>query len=300
MYGGDGIVRVRYIYDSWGNTLSVQDANGKEITDPNHMGNLNPMRYRGYYFDTETGLYYVSSRYYDPETCRFINVDDVDLLGANGDFTSYNLFAYCGNNPVSRQDPNGRFWITAGIMAVGGLIGAAINTVSSIATQQALTGTVNWKSVGIAAASGFVSGAIAASPLGLTGQVIAGGVIGGLSYAADCYVNNKAMKLDEAIFAVGMGAASGRIGGSGANEKMVLSNAIKSTKQTIVRENRRANQKYAQKVIETTIRSRNNTLASTAVVSSFRFAAGSVVSNGFSGFYSKVGLFSNVPTLKPW
>ena len=130
--------------------------------------------------------------------------------------------------------------------------------------------------------------------------MIAGGVIGGLSYAADCYVNNKAMKLDEAIFAVGMGAASGRIGGSGANEKMVLSNAIKSTKQTIVRENRRANQKYAQKVIETTIRSRNNTLASTAVVSSFRFAAGSVVSNGFSGFYSKVGLFSNVPTLKPW
>ena len=107
-------------------------------------------------------------------------------------------------------------------MAVGGLIGAAISAVSSAVTQQALTGTVNWKSVGVAAASGFVSGAVAASPLGVVGQQIAGGVIGGLSFAADCYVNDKAMKLDEAILSVGMGVVSGRIGGSGANKKWYL------------------------------------------------------------------------------
>ena len=73
LYGGDGIIRVRYIYDSWGNTLSVQDANGQEITSPNNMGNLNPFRHREYYFDTETGLYYLHSRYYDPQTCRYVN-----------------------------------------------------------------------------------------------------------------------------------------------------------------------------------------------------------------------------------
>ena len=264
------------------------------------LGVLNPFRYRGYVYDTESGLYYVSSRYYDPEIGRFINADDVDLLGANGDFASLNLFVYCGNNPVSREDPSGGLWVTAGLMAVGGLIGAAISAVSSAVTQQALTGTVNWKSVGVAAASGFVSGAVAASPLGIVGQQIAGGVIGGLSYAADCYVNDKAMKLDEAILSVGMGVVSGRIGGSGANEKMVLSNAAKSAKQTIARESRRANQQYAQKVIAATISSRNNTFASTAWVASFRFAAGTGISNGATGKYSSLELFPNAPTWKPW
>ena len=64
---------------------------------------INPLRYRGYYYDAETGFYYVSSRYYDPEVGRFINADSVSMLGANGDFASLNLFAYCGNNPVSRK-----------------------------------------------------------------------------------------------------------------------------------------------------------------------------------------------------
>ena len=240
------------------------------------------------------------SRYYDPQTGRFINADDVDLLGANGDFASLNLFAYCGNNPVSREDSNGGFWLTVGVMAVGGLIGAAISAVSSAVTQQALTGTVNWKSVGVAAATGFVSGAVAASPLGIVGQQVAGGVIGGLSYVADCYVNDKAMKLDEAVLSVGMGVISGRIGGPGANEKMVLSNAAKSAKQTIARETRRANQKYAQKVIAATISSRNNTFATTAWAASFRFAAGTGVSNGFNGSYSSWGWFPDAPTWKPW
>ena len=122
MYGGDGIVRVRYIYDSWGNTLSVQDANGKEITDPNHMGNLNPMRYRGYYFDTETGLYYLHSRYYDPQTCRFVNGDGYVSTGQG--ILGSNMFAYCENNPVNRIDPSGEIAITATI--TGTAIGVAL------------------------------------------------------------------------------------------------------------------------------------------------------------------------------
>ena len=286
----DGTPVASYCYDAWGKILACDGA----------LAELNPLRYRGYVYDQETGFYYVSSRYFDPEVGRFINADDVNLLGANGDLVSLNLFAYCGNNPVSREDANGGFWLTVGVMAVGGLIGAAISAVSSVVTQQALTGTVNWKSVGVATAAGFVSGAVAASPLGLVGQQVAGGVIGGLSYAADCYVNDKAMKLDEAVLSVGMGVISGRIGGSGANEKMALSNAAKSAKQTIVRETRRANQKYAQKVIAAAICSRNNAFATTAWVASFRFAAGTGVSNGVNGKYSSWGLFPDAPTWKPW
>ena len=71
------------------------------------VGVKNPIRYRGYYYDVETGLYYLQSRYYDPQTGRFINADDIDFIGADGSFASYNLFSYCSNNPVINSDPSG-------------------------------------------------------------------------------------------------------------------------------------------------------------------------------------------------
>ena len=285
---------VEYKYDAWGRILS------KTGTMASTLGTLNPFRYRGYVYDEETGLYYVSSRYYNPETSRFINTDDIDLLGINDDCASLNLFAYCGNNPVSREDANGGFWLTVGIMAIGGLIGAAISAISSVVTQQAQTGTVNWKSVGVATASGFASGAIAASPLGLTGQMVAGGVIGGLSYAADCYVNDEAIAMDDAVLSVGLGVFSGWLGGSGANEKMVLNNVVKGANKTIVREMRRANRKYAQKAIAATIRARNNTFAITAWDAGVKFAAGTEISNAINGQYSNCDRFPHAPTWKAW
>lgn len=72
-------------------------------TSTTHIANLNPFRYRGYYYDKETGFYYLNSRYYDPLTGRFINADGQ----INSDVTGTNLFAYCGNNPVMRTDDNG-------------------------------------------------------------------------------------------------------------------------------------------------------------------------------------------------
>ena len=80
-------------------------------SQPNHIANVNPIRYRGYYYDTESGLYYLKSRYYDPVTCRFINADGYISTGQG--LLSTNMFAYCGNNPVNRKDPTGQFWITA-------------------------------------------------------------------------------------------------------------------------------------------------------------------------------------------
>ena len=111
LYAGDGSLRARYIYDSWGNTLSVQDGNGQEITNAEHIANLNPFRYRGYYFDSETGLYYLQNRYYDPQTCRFVNGDGYVSTGQG--FTGNNMFAYCLNNPVNCTDPSGKLAATA-------------------------------------------------------------------------------------------------------------------------------------------------------------------------------------------
>ena len=97
----DGNRIVEYTYGPFGQLLEVYG------TAAATLGAINPLRYRGYYYDTETGLYYLNSRHYDPEVGRFINADGVidptSVLGTN-------LYAYCGNNPVMRVDSNGHSW----------------------------------------------------------------------------------------------------------------------------------------------------------------------------------------------
>ena len=132
---------VSYVYDSWGKLVSVTDASGNDKSgDASFIGNLNPFRYRGYYYDTETGLYYLNSRYYDPEVGRWINADGYVSTGQ--DMTGYNMFAYCGNNPVNRKDPTGQFWITAlivtavvAVCAVG-LSGCSAEPTSDVGAAQ--------------------------------------------------------------------------------------------------------------------------------------------------------------------
>ena len=110
IYNGAGELKAHYEYDAWGNVISITDNNGNAITNPNHIGNLNPFRYRGYYQDTETGLYYLMSRYYDAIIHRFINADGYFQAGTS--ILDGNTFAYCGNNPVSRADTGGDSWFS--------------------------------------------------------------------------------------------------------------------------------------------------------------------------------------------
>ena len=103
-----GNLLYQYRYDAWG-VPTVLDAQGNPISpDSAHIANANPLRYRGYFFDSETGFYYLLSRYYDPETGRFINADEQFSIG--GDLTGLNMFAYCDNNPISRSDQSGNAW----------------------------------------------------------------------------------------------------------------------------------------------------------------------------------------------
>ena len=102
-----GNVLVTYTYDTWGKLISITGSMA------NTIGIINPFRYRGYYYDTETGFYYCNSRYYDPEVSRFISADTTDLLSATPmALTDKNLYAYCDNNPVVRIDRGGQFWET--------------------------------------------------------------------------------------------------------------------------------------------------------------------------------------------
>ena len=80
------------------------------------IGQINPFRYRGYYYDTETGFFYLQSRYYDPVVGRFLNADGI--IGANGGILGYNMFAYCGNNPIVRVDRDGYFWEIVVVLAI--------------------------------------------------------------------------------------------------------------------------------------------------------------------------------------
>ena len=90
---------VEYTYDAWGKLISTTG------TLASTLGADNPFRYRGYYYDTETGLYYLMTRYYDPEVCRFISAD-VYLSTGQG-VLGNNRFAYCNNNPMLLSDSNG-------------------------------------------------------------------------------------------------------------------------------------------------------------------------------------------------
>lgn len=116
---------VNYVYDAWGNHKVLNATTEEEITDANHIGNLNPFRYRGYYYDTEFKLYYLQTRYYDPEVGRFISQDGINYADPET-INGLNLYVYCSNNPVTFYDPSGHFVLVASLTALFGLGAIAI------------------------------------------------------------------------------------------------------------------------------------------------------------------------------
>ena len=114
-----GSAAATYEYDAWGNVRSKSGT----------MADKNPLRYRGYYYDSETGFYYLQSRYYDPANYRFINADTYTSTDST-DAVAFNMFAYCANNPVTGLDPAGE-WNWGGVLAGLGVI---LGTVITVAT----------------------------------------------------------------------------------------------------------------------------------------------------------------------
>ncbi|MBP3495776.1 MAG: RHS repeat-associated core domain-containing protein, partial [Clostridia bacterium] len=127
------------------------------------IAQYNPFRYRGYYFDEESGYYYLNSRYYDPQTKRFLNSNDIGVITATPEgLTDKNLYAYCDNNPVMRSDTGGEFWnwiVGAVVGAVVGFVGQVISDVITSAINGEIT-ISNWQTYTGAVVGGAVGGAI--------------------------------------------------------------------------------------------------------------------------------------------
>ena len=188
-----GNVVVEYKYDAWGNH-AVLDANGADINDASHIGNLNPFRYRGYYYDTETGLYYLKSRYYDPEVGRFITIDDIQILSISKEvINGLNLYCYCNNNPVNDKDESGYLFGFLLALLVGGIVGALVSVagtfIGDIANNIWNNGFnfaawefSNWQTYLGAAIGGFIGGALGVAFPG--SYVLVAGVTGAASTLA--------------------------------------------------------------------------------------------------------------------
>lgn len=131
VYDDNGHMECRYDYDAWGRhrcrlengTVIYDSATGAVSGYEEHIGIRNAIRYRSYYWDSETGLYYLQSRYYDPEVGRFISPDDIEYLEPES-IGGLNLYAYCANDPVMNIDPSGHFAISTFLisLAIGSLI----------------------------------------------------------------------------------------------------------------------------------------------------------------------------------
>ena len=161
-----------YEYDAWGNIVS---SSGR-------LAEINPLRYRGYYYDNETGFYYLQSRYYDPANRRFINADSYQSTGQG--FVGTNMFAYCNNNPITAIDESGKS-VTA--IIIGALICAAIGGIDaylSAKTSGASTNEALWQGA-IGAVSGAVTSVVAAIPaIGPPAATLIGAGIGFVSSTA--------------------------------------------------------------------------------------------------------------------
>ncbi len=170
----DNTIVASYTYDAWGNIESVTGT----LADT--VGSINPLRYRGYYYDAETGLYYVSSRYYDPEIGRWISPEpnvDYGEFDEGAGLLGYNIYAYCANNPVMFKDETGESITLACVLIFGG-IGMLLGAGHGAASSYKKTGQVSWKStLGWAFVGGIVGAAIGYGvgvAIGASGSYVAG------------------------------------------------------------------------------------------------------------------------------
>ena len=178
---------VMYLVDSNGNQVAAYtyDPYGKILSATGAMAEINPLRYRGYYYDSETGFYYLQSRYYDPNTCRFINADSYASTGQG--LVEYNMFAYCLNNPMDYSDYTGCApelwqWICSGLMVAGGIaltatgvggpVGGALIAAGANSIVGAYVNEANGGSTTAGWVGGAVTGAISGYGAGVAGKLI--------------------------------------------------------------------------------------------------------------------------------
>lgn len=245
----DGTTKYFYVRDFLQNILGIVDTTGNYVVkysytaygecsvtyDTIGLASLNPFRYKGYYFDTESGMYYCHTRFYVPEWCRWLNADSPSYLKADSHF-GMNMFAYCCNDPINLLDEDGcisKFWkrflvivaaivVVAAVVAVtvasGGLagpvlagaaIGFGTGVVTSVATQYATTGDCDWGQAITDGAISMAFGAFGGSAIGAGGMAISNGLLGVGSSIANDWIDGKEINVWNALAS---GIVSGLVG----------------------------------------------------------------------------------------
>ena len=182
IYDTTGAKAVEYTYDAYGNCTI------KNTTSNYDLAYANPIRYRGYYYDEATKLYYLNARYYSPEFRRFISPDNTAYLDPES-VNGLNLYCYCNNDPVNYCDPSGHFIISLTSILIAAGIGAALGAVSG-AIYGGFTAAANgqnvWGGIMIGAVTGAFMGAGAGVASLFIAPILAGGsvVIGATSISA--------------------------------------------------------------------------------------------------------------------
>ena len=221
---GSGTRVVEYAYDAWGKLISTTG------TLASTLGANNPFRYRGYYYDTETGLYYLTTRYYDPEVCRFISADVYMTTGQG--VLGGNMWAYCGNNPVNRYDDGGEFWHIVAGFAVGAVVGGIFGGLTSLANGEGF-----WSGALQGAVSGGVAGALTAAipcPVPVLSGAVCGGIGNFVGYAVTTPIdewNGKEIQdtVGNGMLFGGLSAGIGSVGtpkGSGISTRSVIDTVV--------------------------------------------------------------------------
>ena len=242
-----------YITNLQGDVMRIVDASqnivtsydydpyGKVISATGTLANINPLRYRGYVYDQETGFYYLNSRYYDPAVGRFINPDS--LLNQESALGN-NMFAYCLNNPMNMTDTEGNL----PFLAVTAIIGAVVGAVAGGVVAAKSGGNV-WAGIGIGAVAGALVGtgvgmaagaALAGSITATTGAVMTGGsallntvATGGFGAGVSYISNNLSRSVNNATAAVQTAAEKMRAVAAKGKAGEMASGLVKNTQRIL-------------------------------------------------------------------
>jgi len=201
----------------WGELIEEKEIENKKIVEDN------PYKYKSYYYDKESVLYYLKSRYYSASLHRFISLDQTEYMEI-GSITGLNLYVYCGNDPVNMADPEGQ----SAILVIGLLVGSFIVGAGASVVSQGLTygwNTINYWQAGLDGLFALGSTALAMTGIGALISAEIGAVAGWLQYAIDSAFHGEDLTLLGSITAANLGFIGGRISGAGArNSSNIVSN----------------------------------------------------------------------------
>ena len=270
-----GELLASYVYDAWGNFTATYygSAQFDEIVL------RNPYLYRGYYYDYETGFYYLNSRYYDPVTGRFINPDNIAVLSLTPDaLTDKNLYAYCDNNPVMRADRGGEFWHIVAGAVIGGVVGFVSTAIST-----AMEGEFNLTKAFVSAGVGALSGGLMAAGVPV-GAMIA--INAGLGAAESVFENVYDVVSGDASHSVGEIISDAFISAGTAALFTYIGGASNGRKMNQMY---RASQEASKTFVSTGVHPNVRRAAANVVKNYYTQLGREIVSNGYSSVLDAIG-----------